>query len=215
MKFTIFCRLSETLLWLVVVRLYKLVKLHRNSFFFFFLFFFLFLLFSSLIHTYIYTNMSMIIPTNTASTSSCSYSSHSTIDTSAHKDTQKSKQELWHIIEKQRAIIQELQQALVDVTYERDDLLLKSKSIPTPPPRSPYRSNNHGETPDSNYTQKSKPIPTTTTTTLQSNKVNIKVKSVHSNRFVLALMDHSNLELWAVEKTFTDLIHLNHTVKFV
>ncbi|KAL7329473.1 Rho GTPase activating protein [Mucor circinelloides] len=162
--------------------------------------------------------MSMIIPTNTASTSSCSYSSHSTIDTTAHKDTQKSKQELWHIIEKQRAIIQELQQALADVTSERDDLLLKNKSIPTPPPRSPYRSNNHGETPDSNYTQKSKPIPTTntttttTTTTLQSNEVNIKVKSVHSNRFILALMDHSNLELWAVEKTFTDLIHLNHTL---
>ncbi|KAL9555766.1 hypothetical protein MBANPS3_002205 [Mucor bainieri] len=156
--------------------------------------------------------MSVRIPTHTtASSSSCSYSSHSTIDTSADKDTQpcKSKQDLWHIIEKQRAIIQELQQALVDVTSERDDLLLlKAKSIPTPPPRSPYRSNNHGETPpESNYTQKRKSIIPTT-----QSKAHIKIKSVHSDRFALAVMDHANLELWAVEKTFTDLIHLNHTL---
>ncbi|KAK4520385.1 Respiratory supercomplex factor 1, mitochondrial [Mucor velutinosus] len=158
--------------------------------------------------------MSMIIPTHTSSSSSCSYSSHSTIDTSSFKDTQicKSKQDLWHIIEKQRAIIQELQQALVDVTSERDGLLLKAKSIPTPPPRSPYRSHNHGETPENNYTQKRKSIPTTTFTTAPQSKAHIKVKSVHSNRFSLAVMDHVNLELWAIEKTFTELIHLNHTL---
>lgn len=161
----------------------------------------------------------MIIPTHTSSTSLCSYSSHSTIDTSTLNDTQKckSKQDLWHIIEKQRAIIQELQQALVHVTSERDDLLLKTKSIPTPPPRSPYRSNNHGETPESsNYTQKRKSIIPTTTITTTTNttqsKAYIKIKSVHSNRFSLAVMDHANLELWAIEKTFTDLIHLNHTL---
>ncbi|GAN01502.1 conserved hypothetical protein [Mucor ambiguus] len=148
----------------------------------------------------------MIIPTHTASTSSCSYSSHSTIDTSTLKDTQKrkSKQDLWHIIEKQRAIIQELQQALIDVTSERDDLLSKTKSIPTPPPRSPYRSNNHGETSENNYTQNRKSIPTTTTTTTTfptQSKTYIKVKSVNSTQFSLAVMDHANLELWAIEKT--------------
>ncbi|CAO3615303.1 unnamed protein product [Mucor fragilis] len=151
--------------------------------------------------------MSMVIPTHTASTSSCSYSSHSTIDTSTLKDTQcRSRQDLWHIIEKQRAIIQELQQALVDVTSERDGLLLKTKSIPTPPPRSPYRFNNYGETSESSYTQKKEAIPNA------QSKVHIKIKSVHSSRFSLAVMDHANLELWAIEKTFTDLIHLNHTL---
>jgi GTPase SAR1 family protein len=57
------------------------------------------------------------------------------------------KQQLWHIIEKQRAVIYELQKALSEITKERDQLLEKlldkceQDSIPTPPPRSPFRSN--------------------------------------------------------------------------
>lgn len=163
----------------------------------------------------------MIIPSapsdTAASSSSCSFSSHSTIDTTT-KDTQKSttsksKQELWHIIERQRVIIKELQKALIDVSNDRDALLLKNKSIPTPPPRSPYRSNNHGGASD-DYTPKPKLIPPIIQNNNNNNRVKIKVKSIHSNRFNIAIIDHSGKESWNVEKTYTDLIHLNHTVKY-
>jgi dTDP-4-dehydrorhamnose reductase len=58
-------------------------------------------------------------------------------------DDDNNKEQLWHIIEKQRTVIYELQKALFEITKERDQLLEKlheENTIPTPPPRSPYRS---------------------------------------------------------------------------
>jgi hypothetical protein len=93
--------------------------------------------------------------------------------------------------------------------------LLKNKFIPTLPPRSPYRYNNHIETPD-DYTQKSKLIPPIIQNNNDSknNRIKIKIKSIHSNRFNIAIIDDSGKESWNIEKTYTDLTYLNHTVKY-
>lgn len=62
------------------------------------------------------------------------------------EDNTNNKQQLWHIIENQRTVIHELQKALAEITEERDHLLEKllhehkDTTIPTPPPRSPFRS---------------------------------------------------------------------------
>ncbi|KAI8082861.1 uncharacterized protein BX664DRAFT_301325 [Halteromyces radiatus] len=57
--------------------------------------------------------------------------------------------QLWSIITKQRNVIKDLEQALANMTKDRDSLLLAKKQQPSPsqepvpPPRSPYRQHHH------------------------------------------------------------------------
>lgn len=110
-----------------------------------------------------------------------------------NQDTNKKEDELWQIIENQSTIIAELQKALTDMTVERDNLLdkLKSLTIPTPPPRSPFRHHLDMK---------------------QQDALHIKVKSVRSSTFVLSILSGEK-ELWTIEKFYSDFTTLKHMTK--
>lgn len=103
--------------------------------------------------------------------------------------------ELWQIIENQSSIIAELRKALNDMTLERDNLLKKlntAATIPTPPPRSPFRFNK-------------KPTNVDIKQDDENNRITIKVKSVKRSTCVLSIIHHTlGQELWSIEKFYSD-----------
>ncbi|RCI05468.1 hypothetical protein CU098_013210 [Rhizopus stolonifer] len=116
------------------------------------------------------------------------------------QDTHQDDKELWTVIEKQRLIIQQLQGALNDMALERDGLLEKLQNrTPTPPPRSPFRTNQPEKTVEktNNFTS-----------------VLIKVKLFQQTSFTLSIVDKKTLvELWSIEKLHSEFLDLDTTLK--
>jgi hypothetical protein len=117
-----------------------------------------------------------------------------------HLDTHSQRNQLWTIIEKQRVIIQELQKALVDMTSERDSLLLKQKEEPILPPRSPYREGEKSPFIIQLLHSKWTTLPSGTETPL----------------FILSVLDKkSGKELWRISKLYTDILALDSAVSCI
>ncbi|KAI8354031.1 hypothetical protein BD560DRAFT_449680 [Blakeslea trispora] len=130
-------------------------------------------------------------------------------------DDRKSDKELWSVIEKQQVIIQQLQAALSEMTVERDQLLDQLKkssalSIPTPPPRSPYRNNLQSDSPPSHTS----PSETEEDNLLSS--ITVKVKLFQHTSFTLSIVDKKcSTELWCLEKLYSEFLDLDATLKAV
>ncbi|KAI8333194.1 hypothetical protein EDC96DRAFT_21214 [Choanephora cucurbitarum] len=134
-------------------------------------------------------------------------------------DDSRSDKELWNVIERQQAIIQQLQLALNEMTMERDQLMDQLKknstlSIPTPPPRSPYRNNLQHDSPSSHTSKTTSPSESEEEEGQLLSSVTVKAKLFQQTSFTLSIIDkRSNVELWSVEKLYSEFLDLDATLK--
>ncbi|KAI8983845.1 hypothetical protein BDB01DRAFT_850496 [Pilobolus umbonatus] len=149
-------------------------------------------------------------------------------------DTYKQDNKLWTIIDQQRIIIQELQKALNDITIERDGLLQRINSTeeafsigPVPPPRSPFRFHHHdNETNLRQVTSKQQDelitrqphehMNSKQSADEQAIKIRVKTIIMPSTIFIIYILDkYTNKELWRIEKTYSDFIQLDSSLKSI